>query len=60
MVAVGCMESIVRYKKLIIKRHADVLSDKERAQLRADCSDLLAKLEDIDSLRRHRYQQISE
>lgn len=55
-----CMESIVRYKRLMLKKHSDSLLSEEIDQLLRECTDLLTKLEDIDSLRRHRYHQTCE
>ena len=55
----GCMESLVRYKKLILKRHREKLGDEE-GQLKSECLDLLAELSNIDPLRRNRYQQSSK
>ncbi|TCD61418.1 Rab geranylgeranyltransferase [Steccherinum ochraceum] len=55
-----CMESIVRYKKLILRNHASSLSAEEQEKLRSDCSSLLVTLEDIDPLRRQRYRHMKQ
>ena len=55
----GCMESIVRYKRLILRKHSGSLSGKEVDDLLLQCSELLGKLEHVDALRRRRYQQLS-
>ncbi|CAL1704304.1 unnamed protein product [Somion occarium] len=53
-----CMESLVRYKRLLIEKHAENLGDKKA--LVDSCLELLAKLRDIDPPRRRRYDEIAE
>lgn len=53
----GCMESLVRYKILTLRKHPSTLSREEKERLLLECTDLLSKLEGIDTLRRRRYQQ---
>ncbi|KAH8108138.1 rab-protein geranylgeranyltransferase [Cristinia sonorae] len=53
-----CMESLVRYKRLLLRKHRPSLSVVEGEQLLQDCSALLAKLAETDRLRRQRYLDI--
>jgi hypothetical protein len=49
--AKGCMESLVHYQTLLIRRHYAVLGDEECERLRAASLDLLQQLEVLDPLR---------
>lgn len=50
------MESLVFYKQLLLRRHAQRLSDTERVSLTQDCLRLLGSLQEVDPSRRHRYE----
>jgi len=54
-----CMESIVRYKRLLMGKHCRQDSDDQR-KLTNECLQLLDKLREIDPPRKRRYQEISE
>ena len=54
-VHVGCMESIVHYKRMLVKQCGD---PKERDSLAEDCQSLLKRLIDIDPFRRQRYHEL--
>ncbi|KAF9501297.1 rab-protein geranylgeranyltransferase [Pleurotus eryngii] len=51
-----CMESLVHYKRLILTNYS---SDRD-SDLVADCVQLLEQLKEIDSARRHRYEEIRQ
>lgn len=51
----GCMESIVQYKRLLLKSHR---ANVDVPNLLKDCRDLLLKLQALDPLRRNRYQTL--
>lgn len=55
---VGCMESIVHYKQLLLRKHASNLPPEERAVVKQQCLDLLRQLEGIDPMRRQRYADL--
>ncbi|KAF8969895.1 hypothetical protein BDZ97DRAFT_1754314 [Flammula alnicola] len=50
-----CMESIVHYKLLLLKKSS---SDSQRSLLSKECGLLLKRLQDLDSARRRRYQDL--
>ncbi|KAF9001925.1 rab-protein geranylgeranyltransferase [Cyathus striatus] len=50
-----CMESIVHYKCILLKKHSHTVNGVE---LKRTCGELLRQLEQLDSLRRNRYQEI--
>ena len=52
---VGCMESIVHYKRMLVKQCDDI---KERESLVEDCQSLLNRLIDIDPFRQQRYHEL--
>jgi len=49
---VGCMESIVHYKRLLLKSSA---ADIDSKKLIGDCVSLLQRLRELDPARRRRY-----
>ncbi|TBU50623.1 rab-protein geranylgeranyltransferase [Dichomitus squalens] len=54
-----CMESIVFYKKLLLRRHGDSLGDDERGKLNSECEELLGSLQSVDPDRHQRYVDLS-
>ncbi|KAI0336388.1 rab-protein geranylgeranyltransferase [Cubamyces sp. BRFM 1775] len=54
-----CMESLVFYKRTLMRRHESLLSDETRRQLEGECLELLKKLEKVDPDRRQRYIDLS-
>ncbi|KAH9901248.1 rab-protein geranylgeranyltransferase [Cubamyces lactineus] len=50
-----CMESLVFYKRTLMRQHHSSLSDETRRQLEGECLELLKKLEKVDPDRRQRY-----
>lgn len=54
------MESLVFYKRLLLKRYGDVMTNEGKRDLGSECLDLLNKLQDIDPDRRQRYADLGE
>lgn len=52
-----CMESIVCYKRMLIKDHA---TDVDLAMLTRECNNMLQQLQELDPLRRRRYEDLEE
>ena len=52
------MESLVFYKKLLLRKHAATLGEDGEASLRTECLDLLRQLQTIDSYRKQRYADL--
>lgn len=57
---IGCMESLVHYKQLLVRNHSTSLESGEDDNLIASCLGLLRQLETIDPLRRQRYGDLGE
>ncbi|KAI0374748.1 rab-protein geranylgeranyltransferase [Pilatotrama ljubarskyi] len=55
-----CMESLVFYKTLLIRRHGDLYPSERRQDLVRECLKLLGKLQDLDPDRRQRYIDLSQ
>ncbi|KAH9946233.1 rab-protein geranylgeranyltransferase [Epithele typhae] len=55
-----CMESLVYYKRLLLRAHEDTMDSGERQSLSQACNDLLSRLQTIDPDRRQRYVDIGE
>lgn len=55
---VGCMESLVFYNRLLLKRYGDVMTSEGKRDLGSERLDLLNKLQDIDPDRRQRYADL--
>ncbi|KAH9854091.1 rab-protein geranylgeranyltransferase [Lenzites betulinus] len=53
-----CMESLVFYKRLLLRRYGDHMPDERRQELGSECLELLAKLQEIDPDRRRRYDDL--
>ena len=58
VINVGCMESLVHYKKLILQKHVRSVDTESQGALREECRDLLEKLQTIDPNRRQRYVEL--
>ena len=56
----GCMDSLVFYKRLLLRQHGSDLNNDERAQLEKECRDLLNDLQNVDPDRRQRYLDLRE
>jgi geranylgeranyl transferase type-2 subunit alpha len=54
MIGSGCTESLVHYKRLLLRHR----SEEMRSKTLAECAALLAKLKELDPARRQRYQDI--
>lgn len=52
------MESLVRYKRLLLQNHTSILEEKERSELREECLRLLSQLKEYDPQRRRRYDEL--
>lgn len=52
------MDSLVFYKRLLLKRYGDVMTNEGKCDLGSECLDLLSKLQDIDPDRRQRYADL--
>ncbi|KAI0637106.1 rab-protein geranylgeranyltransferase [Trametes polyzona] len=50
-----CMESLVFYKRLLLRRHGSVIPSERRRELGSQCLELLEKLQDVDPDRSQRY-----
>ncbi|KAK7693313.1 hypothetical protein QCA50_002880 [Cerrena zonata] len=55
-----CMESLVRYKRLLVTKHAATVGNEAVRSLVDGCLELLEKLRAIDPPRRRRYEEIAE
>ncbi|EJD53267.1 rab-protein geranylgeranyltransferase, partial [Auricularia subglabra TFB-10046 SS5] len=53
-----CLDSLVHYKRLLLRQDGAALQAQEARALRAECAGILAKLETIDPIRRQRYQDL--
>ena len=53
----GCMDSLVTYKLLLLRNHLHAGSH-ESINVTKQCLALLAQLEELDPMRRQRYQDI--
>ena len=56
--ASGCMESLVFYKRLLLRRHKTSMNSNQRESTINDCADLLARLQEVDPDRRQRYADL--
>ena len=54
------MESLVRYKRLLVAQHAETVGKEAVQSLVDSCLELLEKLRAIDPPRRRRYEEIGE
>ena len=59
-ILLGCMESLVFYKRLLLRRHEASMNSAQREGLVNDCVDLLARLQEVDPDRRQRYDDLGE
>ena len=56
----GCMESLVHYKRMLLRKHESSLDSAVKLALTEDCENLLLKLQTIDPSRRQRYIDLGE
>ncbi|KAI0928853.1 hypothetical protein AcW2_004724 [Taiwanofungus camphoratus] len=54
-----CMESLVFYERLLLRNHASMLHDSERKELIEGCMGLLRSLQNVDTQRKQRYEDLS-
>lgn len=54
------MESLVYYKRLLLRKHSTALQQGERNTLISDCTKLLHELQVVDPERRQRYVELCE
>ena len=54
----GCMESLVHYKQLLVRKHSELLGPEERQAIKTSCLDLLQQLQSVDSERTNRYAEL--
>ncbi len=57
-VLTGCMESLVHYKQLLLRKHSASIAAEERETIEKACLDLLQQLQTLDSERRNRYEEL--
>lgn len=58
---IGCLESLVHYKRLLLKIYAKVASQSaevESKRLMSECQSILDKLLQVDPYRRKRYEEL--
>ncbi|KAI0737062.1 rab-protein geranylgeranyltransferase, partial [Irpex lacteus] len=53
-----CMESLVHYKQLLLRKHSASIAAEERETIEKACLDLLQQLQTLDSERRNRYEEL--
>ena len=56
----GCMESLVYYKRFLLRKHASTLSSVSQTGMRRECNELLSKLQSVDPDRKQRYLELGE
>ncbi|KAH8117241.1 rab-protein geranylgeranyltransferase [Phellopilus nigrolimitatus] len=54
-----CLESLVHYKRLLLRKHFSNITDPERQKILEECLCTLATLENIDPPRLKRYEEIA-
>jgi len=54
-----CLESLVHYQTLLVRRHYAVLGEEECERLRAESLEWLQQLEVLDPLRKQRYRDLA-
>ncbi|KAM5539019.1 hypothetical protein V8D89_007242 [Ganoderma adspersum] len=54
-----CMDSLVFYKRLLLRRHGNSMDNEERATLEKECAELLNDLRNVDPDRLQRYLDLS-
>ncbi|KZT26484.1 rab-protein geranylgeranyltransferase, partial [Neolentinus lepideus HHB14362 ss-1] len=55
-----CIESLVHYKRLLVRNHAAVIGKEQAEKLHRQCIDMLQQLQTLDPPRKRRYQDIRE
>ena len=54
------MESLVFYKRLLLRKYNESMTDEERRKLASDCEELLVQLQRVDPDRKQRYADLSK
>lgn len=54
----GCMQSLAHYKQQLLSFHQNSITQSEAQKLENQVREHLTQLEEIDSLRRHRYRDL--
>ena len=54
------MESLVFYKRLLLRKYNESMTDEERRKLASDCEELLVQLQHVDPDRKQRYADLSK
>ena len=54
----GCMQSLAHYKQQLLSLHQNSITQSEAQKLESQVREHLTQLEEIDSLRRHRYRDL--
>lgn len=55
LVRIGCLESLVHYKRILIRNHKEKVNTQALVK---ECQALLSQLEEIDPMRSRRYEEI--
>ncbi|KAI8998770.1 rab-protein geranylgeranyltransferase [Trametes punicea] len=55
-----CMESLVFYQRLLLRKHGKALSVEIRKRMESECLGLLSKLQTIDPDRKQRYMDLAQ
>jgi hypothetical protein len=54
MVRIGCLESLVHYKRMLLRIHEKI----DNQVLTKECQEHLVQLKDLDPMRSQRYEEI--
>ncbi|ETW85709.1 hypothetical protein HETIRDRAFT_470846 [Heterobasidion irregulare TC 32-1] len=60
MASLGCMDTLVYYKQLLLRKHPTHIGSLEAKALVQQCIDLLQQLESVDPSRRQRYRALGQ
>ena len=58
--ATGCLDSLIHYKRLLVKLLSSEEDREEREKLNLECKEMLDQLAEIDPMRGNRYRDIGE
>lgn len=56
----GCLDSLIHYKRLLVKLLSTEEGREEREKLNLECKEMLDQLAEIDPMRGNRYRDIGE
>lgn len=56
----GCLDSLIHYKRLLVKLLSSEEDREEREKLNLECKEMLDQLAEIDPMRGNRYRDIGE